>query len=76
MKLRKENTIIYIDDSSPIALKIKEGYDYIIENGEIKIGKIYTVPKNKWQFSKELDKATSILEIKTVIAKMLEKWPE
>lgn len=69
-------------DDHPTAIKIREGHDYTIENGEVKVGKMYTEPKNKWQFKKEVEKidttnpAKAVLELKHIFIKMLGQWPE
>ena len=56
MILYTENIKMTIADDSPTALKIKEGFDYEVLDGEIVIGNMYTVPTNYWQLKVELSK--------------------
>ena len=72
MIIKREGLKITIADDSPTALKIKDGYDFEFINGEIKIGKIYTQPKNKWQIKKEVEKANDIPRLKELIISMLD----
>ena len=60
-----------IDDNSPQAKKIKEGYDYEVVNGKIIIKTKPAEPKNKYQLQKKLKEASSVNDLKPIIDQLL-----
>lgn len=72
MIIKGEGIQITIADDSPTALKIKQGFDYNVVNGVIKVGKIYKEAKNKWQIIKEVEKANDVPGLKVLFIKMLD----
>lgn len=64
MKIERNGIIIYIDDNSPEALKIKEGYLYNYVGGKIVIGKKPTI-------GELVDRAKTIDELKIILKQLL-----
>ncbi|KKL00049.1 hypothetical protein LCGC14_2628950, partial [marine sediment metagenome] len=62
--------------------KIKEGFDFEIIANKIKIGKMYSIPSNRYQFKKEIEKINSTnpvqanIELKDILIKILDLLPE
>jgi len=68
----KDNTMIIADDSEN-AIKIKDGYDFeITDKGILKIKKVGTTIKTKWQLKKGVDKIKTIEDIKKVLKELAE----
>ena len=63
---------ITIDDNSPTAQKIKDGYDFEIKEGKIIIGKIGTEINNKYQAIQAVRKVGNLTELKEILIKILE----
>ena len=72
MKLKGKGISISIDDNSEEGKKIKAGYNYKIEKGNIKILKAGTDITNKYQAIKALKESKNLKELKEILIKFLE----
>lgn len=73
MEIKYKNKIAIISDTSEIATKIKNGYDFeITDDGNIIIKKQGIEVKTKWQLAKRIEKIKDIEDIKKVLKEFAE----
>lgn len=73
MIVNKNGFIVTISNDSEIASKIKEGYDYTVDDhGSIILKEIGNGINTKWQIIEIIKKVKNIEELKVILIKMLE----
>lgn len=73
MKIIYKDITMFIADDSEKALKIKEGYNFHIdENGILIIDGMGTGGKNRYQIQKKINKATTIDDLKKILTQIVD----
>jgi len=70
MELKQNGVIMTIDDNSKEAQRIKDGFDFSLENNGIKI--LSTKKDSKYSIIEQIKEVKDIEELKTLFIKYLE----
>jgi len=72
MKLDFDEAIVYIDDNSPEAKKIADGFDYELINRDVIVKNTSSGKEDKWKIKKEIKNAKTLQELQQILIKFID----
>jgi len=73
MKIVTANKTIFLADDSPAAVKIAQGFDFTVDaDNKITVLATSAATKNRYQLARDIQRATTIQDLKVVLLRMTE----